>query len=107
MNDIILWLLDVVQSVDPVLRTALAGFGILLETSVLVGLVVPGDTIEIRASEFAYVPDAIVAEPGTYNAVLFNDGTIEHDIAIGGDGVSVARSGRPSAHPRGHGPRRG
>ena len=33
------------QSVDPVARTLLAGVGILLETSLLVGLVVPGDTI--------------------------------------------------------------
>ena len=50
MNEIVLWLLDLVQSVDPVARTLLAGLGILLETSVLVGLVVPGDTIVIVAS---------------------------------------------------------
>lgn len=50
MNDILLWILDLVQGVDPVLRTVLAGVGMLLETSVLVGLVVPGDTIVIVAS---------------------------------------------------------
>lgn len=50
MNDVLTWILDVVQSVDPVLRTVLAGIGILLETSVLVGLIVPGDTIVIVAS---------------------------------------------------------
>ncbi|TQL47817.1 membrane protein DedA with SNARE-associated domain [Homoserinimonas aerilata] len=50
MNEILTWILDLVQSVDPVLRTALAGVGMLLETSVLVGLVVPGDTIVIVAS---------------------------------------------------------
>lgn len=50
MNDVILWLLDLIQSVDPVLRTILAGVGILLETSVLVGLIIPGDTIVIIAS---------------------------------------------------------
>jgi membrane-associated protein len=61
MNDIILWLLDVVQSVDPVLRTALAGFGILLETSVLVGLVVPGDTIVIIAATAVESPTQFVA----------------------------------------------
>ena len=44
------WILGVVQSVHPVLRTALAGFGILLETSVLVGLIVPGDTIVLVAA---------------------------------------------------------
>jgi membrane-associated protein len=47
VNDILSWILDVVQSVDPVLRTLIAGVGILLETSILIGLVVPGDTIVI------------------------------------------------------------
>ncbi|QEE61414.1 DedA family protein [Salinibacterium sp. dk2585] len=50
MNEVLTWLLDLVQSVDPVLRTILAGVGILLETSVLVGLIVPGDSIVIVAS---------------------------------------------------------
>ena len=50
MNEILSWILDVVQSVDPVLRTLLAGFGILLETSILVGLVVPGDSIALVAA---------------------------------------------------------
>lgn len=49
MNEFLTWLLDAVQSVDPVLRTVLAGIAITLETSVLVGLVVPGDTIVIVA----------------------------------------------------------
>jgi len=44
------WILDLVQDVDPVVRTVLAGVAILLETSVLVGLVVPGDTVVIVAS---------------------------------------------------------
>ena len=44
------WTLGIVQSVDPVVRTALAGIGILLETSILVGLLVPGDTIVIVAA---------------------------------------------------------
>ncbi len=50
MNDLLGWILDLVASVDPVLRTVLAGLGILLETSVLVGLIVPGDTIVVVAS---------------------------------------------------------
>lgn len=50
MNEILTWLLDLVQSVDPVLRTLLAGLAMLLETSVLVGLVVPGDTVVIVSS---------------------------------------------------------
>lgn len=49
MNEILTWLLDVVQNVDPVVRTLVAGVAMLLETSVLVGLVVPGDTVVIVA----------------------------------------------------------
>ncbi|MGO4782164.1 DedA family protein [Cryobacterium sp. W22_MBD10_FK3] len=50
MNDVLNWMLDAVSAVDPVVRTLLAGLGMLLETSVLIGLVVPGDTIVIVAS---------------------------------------------------------
>jgi membrane-associated protein len=50
MNEAVEWLLDLVQSVDPLARTLLAGFGIMLETSILIGLVIPGDTIVIVAS---------------------------------------------------------
>ena len=50
MNDILTWILGTVEGVDPVVRTFLAFLGMLLETSVLVGLVVPGDTIVIVAS---------------------------------------------------------
>jgi membrane-associated protein len=49
VNEFLTWLLDAVQSVDPVLRTLLAGLAIMLETSVLIGLFVPGDTIVIIA----------------------------------------------------------
>lgn len=50
MNEFLSWLLDAVQSVDPVVRTLLAGVAMMLETSVLVGLVVPGDTVVIVAA---------------------------------------------------------
>ncbi|MET0976172.1 MAG: DedA family protein [Leifsonia sp.] len=50
MNDVLSWALETVQSVDPVLRTALAGLGMLLETSILIGLVVPGDSIVLVAA---------------------------------------------------------
>ncbi len=50
MNDFLTWMLDAVQSVDPVVRTLFAGLAMMLETSVLVGLVVPGDTIVIVAA---------------------------------------------------------
>lgn len=50
MNEFLTWLLDVVQDVDPVVRTLIAAGAIMLETSVLIGLVVPGDTIVIVAA---------------------------------------------------------
>jgi membrane-associated protein len=50
VNDALMWVLDLVQSVDPVARILLAGLGILLETSLLVGLIVPGDSIVLVAS---------------------------------------------------------
>lgn len=50
MNEFLDWILGTVQSVDPIARTLLAGLGIMLETSVLIGLVVPGDTIVLVAS---------------------------------------------------------
>jgi membrane protein DedA with SNARE-associated domain len=49
VNEFLTWLLDAVQSVDPLVRTLLAGLAIMLETSVLIGLVVPGDTVVIVA----------------------------------------------------------
>lgn len=50
INEILTGILDLVASVDPLLRILLAGIGMLLETSVFVGLVVPGDTIVLVAS---------------------------------------------------------
>ncbi len=50
LNGWVMWILTVVQSVDPVLRTILAGLGILLETSIFIGLVIPGDTIVVVAA---------------------------------------------------------
>lgn len=49
MNEFLTWLLDAVQSVDPLVRTLLAGVAVMLETSILIGLIVPGDTIVIVA----------------------------------------------------------
>jgi membrane protein DedA with SNARE-associated domain len=63
VNEALTWILDIVQSVDPVLRTLLAGVGILLETSILIGLIVPGDTIVLVAS-------TAVAGPFEYFALV-------------------------------------
>nr|WP_324288004.1 DedA family protein [Agrococcus sp. SL85] len=43
-------LLGFVGSIDPLTRTLLAGLAMLLETSVLLGLLVPGDTVVIIAA---------------------------------------------------------
>lgn len=50
MNEVLAWFLAGVDSIDPVLRTLFAGFAIMLETSVLVGLVIPGDTVVLVAA---------------------------------------------------------
>ncbi len=50
MNEALTWILELIQSVDPVLRTLLTGLAVLLETSVLVGLIMPGDTVVIVSS---------------------------------------------------------
>lgn len=49
-----------VRHVDPVLRVLIAGIGMVLETSILVGLIVPGDTIVlVSATGIADVPQYI------------------------------------------------
>jgi membrane protein DedA with SNARE-associated domain len=50
MNAFLEWFLTGVGSVDPILRVTLAGLAIMLETSVLVGLVIPGDTVVLVAA---------------------------------------------------------
>ncbi|WP_144796485.1 DedA family protein [Microbacterium paludicola] len=61
MDDFLLWILDTVQAVDPVARTLIAGLAVLLETSILIGLLVPGDTVVIIASIGVDGPLEIVA----------------------------------------------
>jgi membrane protein DedA with SNARE-associated domain len=50
VNEILDWVISTVQGVDPALRNILAGLAIMLETSLFVGLVVPGDTVVLVAS---------------------------------------------------------
>jgi membrane protein DedA with SNARE-associated domain len=50
VNDILNWLIDTVQSVSPLLRNLLAGFAIMCETSLFIGLIIPGDTVVLVAS---------------------------------------------------------
>jgi membrane protein DedA with SNARE-associated domain len=50
MNEILDSILEFIEAVPPVLRIILTGVAIMLETSVLIGLVVPGDTIVLVSS---------------------------------------------------------
>jgi membrane protein DedA with SNARE-associated domain len=52
INDVLTAILDVVEGVSPWLRTLIASVAMMLETSILVGLVVPGDTIVIVLGAF-------------------------------------------------------
>ena len=49
MNQFIDWLNTAVHTFPPFWRDIIAGFAILLETSVFVGLIIPGDTIVLAA----------------------------------------------------------
>jgi len=44
------WMLSMVAHVDPIARALLAGFGMFCETTILIGLLIPGDTIVLVAS---------------------------------------------------------
>ncbi len=50
MNEFFNWLLATVHSVDPTLRVFLAGVAMLFETSILLGLIVPGDSVVLVAA---------------------------------------------------------
>lgn len=61
LNDALTGILDAVEGVDPWLRILLTTIAIALETSVLIGLVVPGDTIVIvSATGVTNVPEGII-----------------------------------------------
>ncbi|MGJ0388514.1 DedA family protein [Microbacterium sp. CGR1] len=60
MDDLVPWLIEFMRSIDPVARTLVAGLAVLLETSVLIGLVFPGDTVVLVASiGVTSVPEAV------------------------------------------------
>jgi membrane protein DedA with SNARE-associated domain len=49
MTDFIDWLNTSVQTFDPLWRNIIAGFAIMLETSIFIGLIIPGDTVVLAA----------------------------------------------------------
>ncbi|MBK4346573.1 DedA family protein [Lacisediminihabitans changchengi] len=50
MNEVLTWILDTVRHVEPLVRLLILLVGMFCETSILVGLVVPGDTIVLVSS---------------------------------------------------------
>ena len=56
MTQLISWLLDSIASVDPIWRDLIAMFAIFMETSLFLGLVVPGDTVVIVAGTAVQSP---------------------------------------------------
>jgi membrane protein DedA with SNARE-associated domain len=57
------WILGVVQDVDPITRSLLAALGMFCETTILIGLLIPGDTIVLVASTG-------VSDPAQYVGML-------------------------------------
>lgn len=50
MNEFLSWILNTVHDVDPVWRILLAAVAIFCETSILIGLIMPGDSVVIVAA---------------------------------------------------------
>ena len=44
------WILGIVHDVDPITRSLIAALGMFCETTILIGLIIPGDTIVLVAS---------------------------------------------------------
>ena len=56
MNEILDWTLTTVREIDPALRAVIAMVGMFLETSILIGMVIPGDTIALIAAAGVATP---------------------------------------------------
>ena len=68
MNEILDGILSFVEGVPPVLRILITGIFVMLETSALIGLIVPGDTVVLVSStgvtsaiQFLFTIVAVVA----------------------------------------------
>jgi nitrite reductase (NO-forming) len=57
------------------------------------GELVAGDSVQFIATEFAFTPSQLQAEPGSYTGTLVNDGTVEHDIMFDNGEAVVAAAG--------------
>jgi nitrite reductase (NO-forming) len=71
-----------------------AGAGAAAAAGTSDGALQPGATVEFVATEFAFSPSELVAQPGSYHGVLVNDGQVTHDITIGDAQPVVADPGQ-------------
>lgn len=58
------WLLTAVQTVDPMLRNLIAGLALMLETSLFIGFLVPGDSVVLLAATSVTGPFDLAALVG-------------------------------------------
>lgn len=79
LSQIIAWVLDAIVAIGPVWSTVAAGVGIFLETTLFVGLVIPGDTIVVAAA-------TSVKDPGHFVVLIL----VVIVCAIGGQSVGFA-----------------
>lgn len=79
MNAWLDWLLGLVQSLDPTLRILVSGFAMFCETSILLGLIVPGDTVVLIS---ATATENVVQYLGLFVAVVIG--------SLGGESVGFA-----------------
>jgi membrane-associated protein len=61
VNEFFDWLLTTVRSVDPSVRVLIAGVALFFETSILLGLIVPGDTVVLVSATAVNGPVEFVA----------------------------------------------
>ena len=100
VNHALLWILTTVHHVNPALRVLFAAVGMFCETSILIGLLIPGDTIVIVAA-------TAVMSPGEYVALLLAviAGSLAGEslgFALGrwfGHGIRHSRLGRRIGEP--------
>lgn len=84
-------LIDKVQTVDPTVRALLAGIAAMLETNVITGLLVPGDTVMLVASAAVQSP-----REGVLLAVLVSTGAFVGEVS----GYWLGRWAGPTLHRR-------
>lgn len=59
----------------------------------LAGVLDPGSTVEFFATEFAFAPHDLTAQPGAYTGVLVNQGEADHDIQFENGDKIIATPG--------------